>query len=171
MRGALDVMRTITLIGLIIFTMAVSGSENETGVIGRAYENGMPVIYAFDNSNPSQDLISQFPWLTIVSWKYDGSSKNGMPPEETNSQMIKLEDTLSAKCENSPNSTWVFNRTGNHLKEFVYYIKDRDLFIEKLNESLSAHPRYPIEINFYNDATWSELRGLLKDFSSGENGA
>ena len=150
--------------------MAVSGTENETGVIGRVYENGLPVIYAFDNSEPSQDLISRFPWLAIVSWRYDGSANNGMPPEETNSKMIKLEDALSTKFENSPNSIRVFNRTGNHLKEFAYYIRDRDLFIENLNEALYGHPGYPIEINFFNDSTWSEFKRLLKDFSGGKNG-
>ena len=151
--------------------MNASGSENETGVIGRVYENGLPVIYAFDKSQPSEDLISRFPWLTIVSWKYDGSSNNGMPTEETNSQMIKLEDALSEEFENSSNSTWVFNRTGNHLKEFVYYIDNRDLFVEKLNDKLSTHSKYPIEINFYNDSTWSEIMDLLRDFENGENDA
>ena len=164
-------MRTFTLIGLIVLAMNVLGTENETGVIGRVYENGLPVIYSFDHSQPSQDLIAKFPWLTIISWKYDGSANNGMPSAETNSEMIKLEDSLSAKFNNSANSTWVFNRTGNHLKEFAFYIEDRDLFIEQLNEALSVHPRYPIEINFYNDSTWSEFRGLLKDFASNENDA
>ena len=151
--------------------MNAQGSEGQMGVIGRVYENGLPVIYAFDNSEPSRDLISRFPWLTVVSWKYDGSSNNGMPPEETNLQMIKLEDALFTQFADTPISTWVFDRTGNHLKEFAYYISDRGLFIEALNEALSSHSRYPIEVNFYDDSTWSEFRGLRKDFSGSDNDA
>jgi hypothetical protein len=166
---ALRVMRTIALAGIILLSMTASGSDNETGVIGRTYEDGLPVIYAFDKSAPSQDMISRFPWLTIVSWKYDGSGNNGMPTEETNVQMIKLEDALSAAFQNSSNSTWAFNRTGNHLKEFAYYISDRNSFLEMFNEVLSSHPRYPVEVTFYNDSTWSEMKDLLTDFGNHGN--
>jgi hypothetical protein len=92
-----------------------------------------------------------------------------MPTEETNVQMIELEDALSAAFENSSNATWAFNRTGNHLKEFAYYIGDRDSFIEKFNEVLSSHPRYPLEVTFYNDSTWSEMKDLSRDFSNEGN--
>lgn len=83
--------------------------------------------------------------------------------------MIKLEEALSTEFGSSPISTWVFNRTGNHLKEFAYYIHDRELFIARLNEVLSTHSRYPIEVNFYDDSNWSEYKGLLKEFSAGDN--
>jgi len=160
--------RFITLI-LIFIIMTTTSSNAETAVIGRVYEDGLPLIYSFVNEQPSQDNVARFQWLTIVSWKYDGSNNNGMPPEATNAQMIALEDFLSEQFENSSNSIWVFNRTGNHLKEFAYYINDRDAFIEKLNQTPSSQPRYPIEINFYNDPTWQEFRDLLEEFRSEEN--
>jgi len=160
--------RFITLI-LIFNIMTTTSSNAETGVIGRVYEDGLPLIYSFLNEQPSQDNVARFQWLTIVSWKYDGSNNNGMPPEATNAQMIALEDSLSEQFENSPNSIWVFNRTGNHLKEFAYYINDRDTFIEILNHTLSSEPGYPIEVNFYNDPTWQEIRNLLEEFRSEEN--
>ena len=149
---------------LIINIMTTANSTDETGVIGRIYEDGLPLIYSFVNEQPSQEDIARFQWLTIVSWKYDGSHNNGMPSEETNNQMIALEDSLSNQFGSSPNSIWVFNRTGNHLKEFAYYINDRDAFIESLNQALSSHPRYPIEITFYKDPTWQEIRNLIEEF-------
>lgn len=163
-------MRHPELIPLILLfnILTTTNSIAESGVIGRAYEDGLPLIYSFVNEQPSQENIARFQWLTIVSWKYDGSKNNGMPPKETNTQMVALEDSLSKQFESSSNSIWVFNRTGNHLKEFAYYINNRDAFIERLNQTLSSHPRYPIEINFYNDPTWQEIRKLLEEFRSEE---
>lgn len=151
--------------------MTTSRSENEAGAIGRVYEDGLPVIYAFDNSEPSQGYISRFAWLAIVWWKYDGSDNDGMPLEETNARMIELEDALSTEFHGSPTSAWVFNRTGNNLKEFAYYISDRDHFIGELNRALASHARYPIEISFYDDSRWSEFRDLLREFGGRSNDA
>lgn len=94
--------------------MTVMGSEDETGVLGRVYENGLPVTYALDDSEPSRDLISRLPWLTAVSREYDGSDNNGMPLEATNSRMIELENAVTTEFESSSNSIRVSSRTGNH---------------------------------------------------------
>lgn len=93
----LDVMHHFRFITLIfIFTiMTTAGSNAETGVIGRLYEDGLPLIYSFVKEQPSQDNVARFQWLTIISLKYDGSNNNGMPLKATNTQMLALQDSLS----------------------------------------------------------------------------
>ena len=140
-------------------------SEEKSGVIGTITEDGNPVIYAFDNQLPPKEITEQLGWLTVISWKYDASTNNGMPEHNVNERMIELEDALSEEFYQSSNSKWVYNRTGNGLKEFSYYIDQRDLFIEQLNFVLESHPAYPIEINFYEDPEWSDFKQLLADFS------
>jgi hypothetical protein len=46
---------------------------------------------------------------------------------------------------------------------------DRDVFMTNFNEALSGHPRYPLEINFYEDPDWSDLSKLLADFNNAAN--
>ena len=36
------------------------------------------------------------PWLTVISWPYDGTLTNGMPDQATNQQMRALDAVLSA---------------------------------------------------------------------------
>ena len=58
------------------------------------------------------------------------------------------------------------SKTGNGLKELIYYIRDRDGFSERLNAALAGQPRYPIDITFYHDPEWQELsvtRSLFAD--------
>lgn len=148
----------------VMLSMAAN-AEDESGIIGRAYEDGMPVIYKFVNELPEDKIRSSLTWLTVISWEYDGSPNNGMPLHNDNQAMIALEDAIEELIGNGHLLRHAYSRTGNNLKELCYYINDQDQFLEALNKSLSNHPRYPIEINFYQDDEWDDFRRLLNDFT------
>tara|TARA_B100001769_G_C21786398_1_gene428931 strand:- start:148 stop:588 length:441 start_codon:yes stop_codon:yes gene_type:complete len=135
------------------------------GIIGKYKEDGLSVIVSFENTLPSQEIISKLPVLAVVSWKYDGSKNNGMPDEETNSQMMALEDALEDQLDKSSIYKRAYSRTGNSLKEFLYYTKSQEEFMALLNNQLRGHQPYPIEINLYRDPEWEELKKLLQDFN------
>ena len=134
----------------------------ETGIIARYYEDELPVILKFVNEFPDQSVRSKYSWLTVISWKYDGSRNNGMPVEEVNQAMITLEDTIENKIEPEGYCRHAYSRTGNNLKELVYYIQNRDDFLGAFNKALKDHPRYPIEINFYEDTKWEDFQRILE---------
>ena len=144
--------------------------EKEIGVIGRTYADGLPIVWRFENRRPMDEKRKQLPWLTVISWEYDGSTNNGMPPKEINERMITLEDALEDTVQAEGFCEHAVSKTGNGLKEFIFYIQDRDAFTEKLNEALEGHPRYPIAITFYDDPEWKELNDTLDLFEKeGEN--
>ncbi|MEE9345778.1 MAG: DUF695 domain-containing protein [Methylococcales bacterium] len=143
-------------------------AEQEKGAIGRVHENGLPVIYKFVNEIPSASMRNQLQWLTVISWKYDGISNNGMPKTDENQRMISLENIIEKHIENDKVLCHVYSRTGNNLKELVYYIHDQNQFLEAFNKALSSHQRYPIEINFYEDKVWEDFQKLLNDFSKND---
>ncbi len=138
------------------------GISEEIWTVGKANVNGMPVIYKFLNRLPNKKAIENMPWLTVISWKYDGSMNNGMPDKDTNAQMILLEDALDEIKGKEKVYLMAYTATGNNLKEFVYYISDSDIFMKNLNNSLSEKPEYPLEINFYKDEDWSDLVKLSR---------
>lgn len=139
-------------------------SAEETWSVGETKINGKPVVYKFMNELPEHSVLSKMPWLTVVSWKYDGSKNNGMPPRDVNELMIKLEDGLETINGREKIYFDVYSATGNDLKEFVFYISDRESFMNNFNDALKGHPIYPLEINFYEDKEWSDLSKLQDDF-------
>lgn len=141
-------------------------SAKEKGIIGRYYENDLPVIVKFVNEFPENHLRIKFPMLTVISWKYEGETNNGMPLTETNEKMIVLEDAIENTMDSSKQYLDAYSRTGNNLKEFVYYSSSQDQFMTLLNETLVTHERYPIEINFYDDPEWNEFKKLIEDFKN-----
>ncbi|MDF1698678.1 MAG: DUF695 domain-containing protein [Saprospiraceae bacterium] len=143
-------------------------NENLDGIIGEYYENDFPVIVKFVNRTPNSKTQTKLPMLTVISWKYDGSERNGMPTQEVNQRMIKLEQAIANSNSDNKLFEHVYSRTGNNLKELVYYSSTQKDFIQKLNKTLSNHERYPIEIDFYDDREWNEFKKLLNDFNTNE---
>ena len=69
--------------------------------------------------------------------------------------MRELESALAEQVLGVGAGRHAYSRTGPGLKELVYYIADRDEFMEKLNAALADHPPYPIEIEFHADSEWA----------------
>ena len=136
------------------------------GVLAQAEEDGYPVLYRFIDQTPSDSKREQLEWLTVISWTYDKTVRNGMPPEDINEHMVRLESSLADDVESPGFCEHAVSKTGNGTKEFSYYINDRDAFIEKLNAALDGQPVYPIEITFYHDPEWKDfemIRSLFDD--------
>ena len=112
---------------------------DELGVIGRIVEDGLPVIYRLVDELPSEGVRENLPWLTVISWKYDRDARNGMPPHDINEQMIALEHAVD-EIEAASLCRHAYSRTGNGLKEFAYYIADRERFMTAFNDALRNHP-------------------------------
>lgn len=140
------------------------GNSHDLGIIGRSYEDGLPVIYKLVEEIPEESLRAASPWLTVVSWKYDGSGNNGMPEKDLNQSMVRLEGAIEGALVRPGFCRHAYSRTGNGLKELAYYISDREAFMSAFNDAMSRNPRYPIEINFYNDPEWQDFVGLLEAF-------
>lgn len=154
---------------LLVLGLSFMAVAEETWSVGEAKIQEKPVVYKFINELPNQTIRYKMLWLTVISWKYSGTKNNGMPPKEVNAKMIQLEDALESMEGRETLYFDVYSATGNNLKEFVFYIADRDKFMTNLNESLSSHPLYPIEINFYEDKEWSDLVKLQNDFRIAED--
>ncbi len=145
-----------------------SESGKARGIIAQYEEKGYPVVIKFVNKMPSTTLMNNFPNLTIISWKYDGHERNGMPPTGINNNMITLENAIHQNLVEHGYCVHAYSRTGNGLKELVYYCADTQQFIVELNNALNSQPLFPIDIDFHPDANWSEFRTLLSDMESAQ---
>jgi hypothetical protein len=129
--------------------------------VAEGERNGLPVIVRFIAEMPSAETRGAYRWLTVISWSY-APGESGMPRPEDNQRMYDLEDALEASLESKGYCIQVISRTGGGIREYSYYIREREEFIDALNGALANKPRFPIEINFYEDPAWSELQNLYQ---------
>ena len=138
-------------------------TEN-SGRIVQTWKDGLRILWTYIPEMPSVDARSVMPWLTVIRWEYDGSGNRGMPSNEENQRMLTLEAALE-KVER-PNFCYeAYRRIGAGVREFVYYVADRDTFLEEFNK-YATDPRYPICIKYYKDEAWSDLQDLIDDFKT-----
>lgn len=156
----------IFFLPILFFAMSNSSEAQEKGIIGKYTEDGSPVILKFVNEFPNEDVRNVYRWLTVISWKYDGQQNNGMPLEDTNLSMIALEDVIEGSLEKEGYCKHAYSKTGNNLKELVYYTENQGKFLAAFNNALASHPPYPIEINFYEDQSWGDFQRILGKFKN-----
>ncbi len=83
--------------------------------------------------------------------------------------MKDLEQAIADGPINDGVCRHAYSRTGNGLKELVYYTSDRERFMAAFNTALSDHPQFPLEIVFNDDPKWDDFRELLDAFRKSEN--
>lgn len=132
--------------------------------IAESNEDGVPVIWKVVNGRPSSSEEDTLRVAAVVDWKYDGTRFNGMPAPGVNERMLAFERALADRIESPNTCLLVFSRTGNNLKQFVYYVRDSEEFLKRLNDALKGQPRCPIEITFHDDPGWKDLKSFLAKF-------
>ena len=150
-------MRHLTL-ALIVTSFAMASENERYGVIAKTEEAGKPVILNISTSALNDLNRDKCPWLAIIAWKYEGGA---MPTKEVNAKMIRLEDAIEHHIVKNEHCIHAVSRTGNGLKEWEYYIKDREDFISRFNRALADQEHYPVEITFYRDPEWRELKRFI----------
>ena len=154
-----EVCMRLILTGFLFLIMSTpnSAAGSPSWQLLKYEDGGLPVIMKVMEDFPAESIRAQFGWLTVISWRYDATENNGMPLLDVNNQMIDLESAIDDIQENDL-CVQVYSKTGNGLKELVYYIGDRDEFMKAFNDALADQPRYPLDIEFFEDPEWGDLK-------------
>jgi hypothetical protein len=124
-------------------------------------QNGKKIIFRYaEDFGSTFDRASQ-PSRIIIAWKYD--SENGQPESEEHRRMNLLEDSLEPILDQDDFATLAIVTTGENLREWTYYAKSDEAFIQGLNLALVGLPVFPIEIHTALDPTWS----MYEEFKAG----
>ncbi len=126
----------------------MSEGSSEWDVIVIEFDEGNK-IYRLRNEIPSDIVKDDFTTCVIIEWLYEGE----MPGKELNASMMQLEEALEP-LENGPDHLMVHSITGCGMREWCYYSKNYDAFMEELNNLLEGKPRFPINILGDVDAKW-----------------
>jgi uncharacterized protein DUF695 len=115
--------------------------------------NGRKIIFRYvKDLNPAFELASQ-PDRIIIVWRYE--SDTGQPRTEEHQRMNFLEDALEPIVDAGRFATLALVSTGECLREWTYYAKSGDEFLDRLNVALAGMSAFPVEIHTASDPTWS----------------
>ncbi len=136
------------------------GEEQDPWLVAETDEDGMPMIYRVRQNIPAHVDIAEFPNLICVVWEYDTAVGNGMPGGEVAEQQALFEDALDAFIEEGGASEHMVVVTGNGRKEWLWYAKNPDNWIEGFSNALNELPPFPVEIQGYEAEGWAAYKDL-----------
>jgi hypothetical protein len=107
-------------------------------------------VFRIRVAKPARKDIDHLTRAIVIKWAYQGP---GMPPDEVNQQQVAFEEAIDPLWSEG-GSELMQVATGMGLKEWIFYARSSDAFMARLNSLLSGRPRYPIEVEFYDDPEW-----------------
>jgi hypothetical protein len=122
--------------------------------------NGRTIIFRFVKEFRAGFKKSSLPDRVILVWRYE--SQSGLPDIEEREAMDRLEDLLAPVVEKPGFAMLTLVSTGENLREWTYYAKSEEEFLQALNSALVQQPRTPIAIHAAPDPKWSTYESFRK---------
>lgn len=136
--------------------------ENDGWLMIGGDAEGEKKVYRVRLDAPAGVEKSEFANCVILEWRYDES---GLPDLKTTALHKAFEALMDPLNERSGNSVLMHVYTGGGIKEWCYYARDYDRYMEELNRVLTGAPRFPIEILYDSDATW-KYWGAIRELAT-----
>jgi hypothetical protein len=142
--------------------------EDSRWCIATAEDGANTVVFRIRIEPPAFAKQAEFPHLLVISWPFDAAENNGMPSPLDAERMSELEDLLDAGLE-SPRAAFLTAAvTGNGVREWQWYARNRDTVMELINKTLGELGPFPIEISLQDDPEWQGYNGIRESFSGKE---
>jgi hypothetical protein len=126
--------------------------------------DGHRIVYRYRSKFGPGFQRAAYPDRVTIAWPYD--SDDGMPSKQEREAMERMEKALEPWAGEGPQAVLVLVSTGDGLREWVYYARSQQAFMDTLNEALKHLPPLPIQIDLWKDAQWKrydEFRRALKE--------
>lgn len=164
MRITLTILITIFTLNTINSQNGIELKLNDTWFSGELKINENPVIIR-GRSHLKNFLESEkYDEIIQITWEMESPTKNGIPTTQENKYMGKIEDALIKSIETDLQSVLAFIQTHENKRTWFFYSKSVEVFMERINETLSEFKKIPISIEFLDDAEWIAYKTMLSDF-------
>jgi hypothetical protein len=155
----------LVALAMAINTFAPAAAESGDAVawataVSKHATNGREIIFRYVKDFRPGFKKSSLPDRVILVWRYESAS--GMPTTAEREAMDRMEDLLAPVVEKPGFAMLALVSTGENLREWTYYTRSEQQFLQALNGSLGRQPRLPLEIHAAPDPEWSTYERFRK---------
>lgn len=115
-------------------------------------------VFRIRTERPGYADTSDFSTAISILWRFQ--SKSGFPPQSEKRRMDDFEDAIEELAWFNGYAELFFVATGDGVREWLFYTRDRARFLNELNRALEPLPKLPLEIEYYDDPNaeaWKEV--------------
>ena len=138
---------------------------NDTWFGGEMIINGKTAIIRGRSHLKNLLDSNKYNEIIQITWEMENPTENGIPTPDENLFMGKIEDSLIEFVESDLQSVLAFVQSFDNTRTWFFYTKKTEVFMERLNTTLSEYRQIPISIEFLDDSNWSAYLKVLSDFN------
>lgn len=139
--------------------------DTETDYItASGQEDGKSVLYFSLKTIPEGVEPAALPNLVSIVWRYENDDGTGFPDYDDAQAQGDFEAALDHLDENAV-SRLMLVVTGNGRREWHWYVRNVDDWMDRFNQALADRPAYPVEITHSTEPDWA----LYRNFIAGVN--
>ena len=131
--------------------------EGTWQIIALESEDDGKLVYRMMIEKPTKIDCGQFTENVSVTWHF---ADEGLPSTEIGGVLRQFEGFVDSLDDLEGNSFLTFVFSGRGMREWSYYVKDYDKFMEMLNDALATKSPFPIEIEHSHDPDWEYWSGI-----------
>ena len=120
--------------------------------------DGHVIVYRFISEFVPNFSKSDYPERVTIRWSYESST--GLPSTAERQSMDQFEDLLAPVAEVDSLGSLVLVSTGNNRREWTYYIRSRETFLNKLDFAVRSQKQFPILIDIASDPEWKSYEAF-----------
>ena len=144
-----------------LLASAVS-AQSEQWLVLETVEGGRPVIVSAPKQFPNAATRESYPWVTSIDWPYPVRDR-GMPGDALLDQMLKFEEEVERAVMATGRGRLAMTRTGNGLREWTYYVKERSVAEVEIASVVKASAPATVTFSVRKEAEWTSLRDVLSN--------
>ena len=137
-------------------------AQSEQWLVLETVEGGRPVIVSAPRQFPNGPTRETYPWVTSIDWPY-ALRDRGMPGDALLDQMLRLEEEVERVVMSKGLGRLAITRTGNGLREWTYYVKERSVAEVEIASVLKASAPAAVTFSVRKEAEWTTLREILSN--------
>ena len=134
-------------------------SDFDEWIAGHIEVDGFPLVVRARASLPDEALRNTYQHLICICWEYDANDA-GLPKKSELPAIYEFEELVENYFNDGDTASLAAAVTGHGEKEWRYYTKSVEDFMQEFNELLSGQDKRPVTLQAFVDDEWNALQEL-----------
>ena len=104
---------------------------------------------------PSDFIRDHYPWRIHIRWVMRDCGAGGLPTSKEQARLEEFENLITRAMLPDNHAVLTLTRTDSGVRSLVFYAKDVEQFMLRLQNMPHPHGRYPIVLDQWDDPDWS----------------
>lgn len=129
--------------------------NDEYSIMEAELESGNMLLAVINTNLLEWDRQSSHPWLAVMTLKYDGSKKNGMPNNADYELLGSIEDEIMLSLKDKDGNLNIGRQTANNERDIYFACKDFRKASKTFYETQKNYgDKFEIKYDIYKDKYW-----------------